>query len=57
LPIEAEEASTLLETPRLRSLRESSRMKGLKLSWPERGTMRTFVGATVGGKERTYMYD
>jgi hypothetical protein len=53
LPMDAEESSILLETPMDRSLSEMCLIKGLKLSWEERGTRRTFVGAMVGGKERT----
>jgi hypothetical protein len=53
LVIYAEESSTRLETPKERSLSDMCRRRGLKLSWVERGTSRTLVGATVGGNERT----
>lgn len=54
LPIDAEESSTRLETPKERSLSDMCRRRGLKLSWVERGTSKTLVGATVGGNERTW---
>ena len=54
-PMDAEESSILLGIPRRRSLVVSLEMKGLKSAWLERGTMRTLVGATMGGKERTWV--
>jgi hypothetical protein len=51
--MDAEESSTRLETPSARSLLDMCLIRGLKLSWAERGTSRTLVGATGGGKDRT----
>ena len=52
-PILTEESSTRFEMPSWRSLEPTVRIKGLKRGSFERGTIRTLVGATGGGKERT----
>ena len=49
----AEESSVLLEMPSRLSLAVSFCTKGLKLSLPDNGTIKTLVGATVGGNEST----
>jgi hypothetical protein len=53
LPMETLESSTREDTLRARRRRERRSTAGLKSGDLERGTMRTFVGATMGGKERT----
>jgi len=53
LPILADESSTVWEIPRLRSRAESFLTWEAKPGERERGTMRTFDGATRGGIEKT----
>ena len=53
LPMLTEESSTRLEMPSSRSFWPRRLIRGLKSGWLDRGTRRTFVGATGGGKERT----
>ena len=53
-PILADDESILLEMPIFRNLVVSFLKNGSKLCELDNGTSRTFVGATVGGKDNTY---
>jgi hypothetical protein len=50
----APEASMRFEMPSLRRRWEMLRVMGTNSGWEDMGTMRTFVGATESGRERTW---
>jgi len=53
LPILTVELSTRFVIPSVRKRCVSLRTRGVKLEFEESGTMRTLIGATIGGSERT----
>ena len=53
IPMEAPESSTLVDIPRRRSTLVRSATSGLNSAFADKGTNKTFVGAIVGGNERT----
>ncbi len=53
LPIEAPEESTLFAIPNARSREDRLRVMGVNWACDEIGTMRTLVGATARGSDRT----